>query len=108
LEGKIELVQEYKVRLEDYIVQAEGNIVSDMDGEKVMLSIKNGKYYNLGIIGGAIWDYIKSPLQVEELITKLQSEFIVEKEQCEADVLPFIEHLFEEELVLLLDEEQIK
>jgi len=32
----------------------EGNIVSNMDGEKVMLSIKNGKYYNLGEIGGFI------------------------------------------------------
>ena len=29
-------------------VQKEGNVVSDMDGEKVMLSIHNGKYYNLG------------------------------------------------------------
>ena len=27
-----------------------------MDGEKVMLSINNGKYYNLGEIGGDIWE----------------------------------------------------
>ena len=36
------------------IVQSEGFLVSDMDGEKVMLSIDNGKYYNLGEIGGRI------------------------------------------------------
>ena len=34
-----------------------GNIVSDMGGEKVMLSIENGKYYNLGEMGGEIWEF---------------------------------------------------
>ena len=29
------------------IVQSKGNIVSDMGGEKVMLSVNNGKYYQL-------------------------------------------------------------
>ena len=36
--------------------QVKGNIVSDMDGEKVMLSVDNGKYYNFGEIGGRIWE----------------------------------------------------
>lgn len=49
---KDKLMKEGKINLDHYIVQSEGNIVSDMDGEKVMLSIKNGKYYNLGKIGG--------------------------------------------------------
>lgn len=42
------MIQESKIDVNHVIVQVEGNIVSDMDGEKVMLSIKNGKYYNLG------------------------------------------------------------
>ncbi len=37
------------------ISQMEGNIVSDMDGETVMLCIQSGKYYNLGELGGEIW-----------------------------------------------------
>ena len=97
-------MQECKIGLKDYIAQAEGNIVSDMDGEKVMLSIKNGKYYNLGTIGGVIWDYLQKPILVEELISKLQSEYNVEAEQCQADVLPFIEHLYEENLIALINE----
>ena len=50
--------------LETIIVQGKDNIVSDMDGEKVILSIQNGKYYNLGNIGGAIWDLINAPISV--------------------------------------------
>ena len=34
------------------VVRAEGCIVSDMGNEKVMMSIRNGKYYNLGEVGG--------------------------------------------------------
>ncbi|MBD3107700.1 lasso peptide biosynthesis PqqD family chaperone [Bacillus sp. AGMB 02131] len=97
-------MQECKISLKDCITQAEGNIVSDMDGEKVMLSIKNGKYYNLGTIGGVIWDYIHKPIQVDALIAKLQNEYNVEAEQCKEDVLPFIEHLLEENLIVLVSE----
>ena len=97
-------MQECKISLRDCITQAEGNIVSDMDGEKVMLSIKNGKYYNLGTIGGVIWDYIQKPIHVDDLIAKLQNEYNVEAEQCIEDVLPFIEHLFEENLIVLVNE----
>ena len=41
------------------ISQIKGNIVSDMSGEKIMLSIEKGKYYNLGEIGGEIWELIQ-------------------------------------------------
>ena len=71
---RVGIMQECKIGLKDYIAQAEGNIVSDMDGEKVMLSIKNGKYYNLGTIGGVIWDHLQKPILLEELISKLQNE----------------------------------
>ena len=37
-----------------------------MDGEKVMLSIEKGKYYNLGLLGGVIWELIESPITGEE------------------------------------------
>lgn len=52
----------------DIVSQAEGNIVSDMDGEKVMLSVQNGKYYNLGETGGEIWEYMKEPTSIKNLI----------------------------------------
>ena len=41
---------------QNLVVQITGNIVSDMGGEKVMISIDNGKYYNFGEIGGRYLD----------------------------------------------------
>ncbi|MCL7746089.1 lasso peptide biosynthesis PqqD family chaperone [Halalkalibacter alkaliphilus] len=81
------------------VSQIEGNIVSDMDGEKVMLSIHNGKYYNLGDIGGEIWDSIKEPITIEGLVTKLQAQYDVGKAECEEHVITFLSQLIDEGLV---------
>ena len=91
--------QESAVGLDFLIVQAEGNIVSDMDGEKVMLSIKNGKYYNLGEVGGFIWECIQQPKSIANIIEEVIATYNVTSEQCEVDIIPFIEMLKEENLI---------
>ena len=64
------------------VVQSEGFLVSDMDGEKVMLSIENGKYYNLGRIGGRIWELISSPVTISNMVDQLVMEYEIEPELC--------------------------
>lgn len=83
----------------DIVSQLEGLIVSDMDGEKVMLSIENGKYYNLGETGGVIWDCMKKPISIQDLIQSLVKEFDVGEHECREQVLRFIDHLVKEGLV---------
>ena len=79
--------------------QKQGNIVSDMDGEKVMLSIQSGKYYNLGALGGEIWELIKEPISFEELVTTLLSRYDVGQAECEEQVAAFLNQLLEEGLI---------
>ncbi|MGG3943997.1 lasso peptide biosynthesis PqqD family chaperone [Peribacillus psychrosaccharolyticus] len=83
------------------ISQAAGYIVSDMDGEKVMLSIQSGKYYNLGLVGGDIWDLIKEPVSIEHIVQSLQSIYDVSQIECEEQVRSFLEKLKEEGLILI-------
>ena len=64
-----------------------------------MLSIKNGKYYNLGEIGGFIQDVIKEPISLDNLIERIQLEYEVGKEDCANDVISFLDVLMQEELV---------
>lgn len=79
--------------------QSPGNIVSDMDGEKVMLSVSNGKYYNLGELGGEIWELMKEPITIQELVTKLQSQYNVDQSDCQSQVTDFLSQLLEQGLV---------
>lgn len=86
------------------IVQGRGNLVSDMDREKVMLSINNGKYYNLGEIGGRIWDLIELPTPVTSVVTTLISEYDVEQGECEGQVISFLDLLLGEGLINIEEE----
>ncbi|AJD92691.1 hypothetical protein JMA_33740 [Jeotgalibacillus malaysiensis] len=81
------------------ISQQPGHMVSDMNGEKVMLSIKNGKYYNLGAIGGEIWSLIEKPVTVEAVVTELESRYEVDRGKCEMEVLNFVDELMKENLI---------
>lgn len=87
------------------VSQIEGNIVSDMGGEKVMLNIQQGKYYNLGDVGGEIWERIKDPILIQELIGTLMAQYDVEQTECEEQVLSFLDHLVMEGLVQIHDQE---
>lgn len=87
------------IALDNTIIQSKGNIVSVMDGEKVILSIQNGKYYSLGQTGSQIWDLIEAPIAVNRLISTLMSEYEVEPADCEGQVITFLGSLLEEGLI---------
>ncbi|SEC07736.1 Coenzyme PQQ synthesis protein D (PqqD) [Paenibacillus sp. GP183] len=93
------MINNQTISLQDYKIQGKGNIVSDMGGEKVMLSVHNGKYYNLGKIGGRIWELMESPIQVAQVVTTLMSEYEVDQSECEEQVISFIERLSREGLI---------
>ncbi|WP_066067784.1 lasso peptide biosynthesis PqqD family chaperone [Neobacillus soli] len=97
------MISTKKVSLTSIITQTEGNVVSDMDGEKVMLSIESGNYYNLGELGGEIWDLIKSPMEINHLVNTLLLKYQVEKEECEQHVLSYIEQLEKERLIQIIN-----
>ncbi len=90
-----------QINLNCTVFQSDGNIVSNMGGEKVMMSVQNGKYYNLGEIGGAIWDWIKSPVTVKQVVKKLLSEYEVEEGECQQQVISFLTQLLNENLIII-------
>lgn len=80
-------------------VQSENGIVGDMNGEKVMLGLHTGKYYNLGTIGGRIWELLSEPISVNRLIDELVREYEVERSVCEREVADFLQRLHQEALI---------
>jgi hypothetical protein len=68
-------------------------VVSDIDDEKVMMSVENGQYYNLDSVGSRVWELIVKPVKVSELIDALLLKYDVDRETCERDVLVFLSEL---------------
>ncbi|WP_066056218.1 lasso peptide biosynthesis PqqD family chaperone [Robertmurraya korlensis] len=88
-----------KISSDDVLKQSGGTVVSLMGSETVMLCIENGKYYNLGEIGGVLWNYLEQPITISSLCKKLGDEYEVEHSQCEEQVLSFLNDLYKEGLV---------
>lgn len=95
--------QTKRIFLDHFVAQIKGNIVSDMDGEKVMLNVENGKYYNFGSVGGDIWDLIEGKISINQLIASLMANYDVGQSECEDQVISFLELLSDEGLIEISD-----
>ena len=78
----------------------EGLMAADMNGSAVMMDIMTGKYYNLGQVGGRIWELLEEPMTVAALIKKLTEEYDVSAQQCRADTMPFLTALVQRGLLV--------
>ena len=86
---------------EKTIIQRNTDILaSDIDGEKVMMSIQQGEYYGLGKTGSFIWDHIEQPISINDLVDLITEKYEVSKEQCLNDIMPFLNDLAEKQLIV--------
>ncbi len=80
------------------------HLYSEIKGEGVILSLKNGKYYGVNIVGSSIWQAIQSPATLQEIQTAVTREYDIDLEGCRQEVLTFLEQMVNEELVEVLNE----
>lgn len=81
------------------VEKREDIVTADLDGNVVMMSVENGKYYGMDEIATAIWKNIEQPIRVEQLVHILMDEFDVSEEQCQKDVITFLTKLYNEILI---------
>ena len=84
------------ISTESIVSQIEDIVTSDIDDEKVMMSVEKGQYYNLDPVGSRVWELIDKPIKVSELIDALLLKYDVDRETCERDVLAFLEEIHED------------
>lgn len=81
------------ISADNVVRQIEDIVASDIDDEKVMMSIEKGCYYGLDPIGSRVWELIETPTRVSDLVDALLLKFDVDRQTCEQDVLAFLEEL---------------
>ncbi len=73
--------------------------VTDLAGEKVMIDFESGKYFMIKGVGNDIWDMLKEETSASDIIEKLLSEYEVSREQCETEVMAFLDKMRELEFI---------
>ena len=88
-----------EVTTSDVVCQARDLVTSDIDGEIVMMSVENGKYYGMDTIGTDIWQMMENPVKISDLIDTLVEKYDVDKSTCKSDVLLFLKDLNEDGII---------
>ena len=82
-----------EIKNRDSFVVGSGQVSVGLEGETVILSLRDGLYYGLDEIGTRIWDLIQQPITLDELRAILLDEFEVEPEVCVQEVTALLEEL---------------
>ena len=80
------------------------HLCCELNGEAVILSLKNGKYYGLNPVASRIWELIQAPLSMDEIQDAILLEYNVESEVCEQEVSGFLKQMTAEGLIVEVDE----
>lgn len=81
------------------LVRSPDIIASEVDGELVLISIQDGKYYGLDAVGSEIWRLLEEPKSVAALVAALQAHFEGDAGAIEQDTIAFIDQLAAQTLV---------
>jgi hypothetical protein len=89
--------------LETHVQRNPTLIASDLDGEKVMLSVESGSYYGLADTGGRLWELLDQPRRIADLCDTMLAEYNVDRAVCEQQTLDFLNQLIKEGLVQVVE-----
>ena len=92
---------EMPIALNSTVVATSRQIDTQLDEDLVILNLENSIYYGFqeDPVAETIWQAVQAPIAVSAVVDRVLSEFDVEREQCETDVLSFLSRLIEENLV---------
>ena len=89
------------ISIECVIQRSDDIVCGVVDSDMMMMSIENGKYYQLNPSAGRIWNMLEQPMTISGLCDKLCKEFKVTPEDCRKDVLPFLEELVSRKILMV-------
>jgi hypothetical protein len=95
---------EKSVSIDSSVVAAKDQVSTDLGGEIAILDLKGGAYYGLDAVGARIWSLLQEPTTVREVRDVLVSEYEVEHDRCERDLIALLRRLAGEGLIEVRDE----
>jgi len=80
------------------------HLYCDLNGEAVVLSLANGRYYGMNEVAARIWELVQEPRSVEEIEEAILLEYDVEPEVCGQQVSDFLQRMVAENLLVVIHE----
>jgi hypothetical protein len=75
------------------VVANHDHVSSDLEGEAVILQMTTGMCYALNAVGTRVWNLIQTPVSALEIRDALLTEYEVEAEVCEKELVTLLDEL---------------
>lgn len=82
------------------IIRSEDVLSAPIDDEMVLMGPDSNGYVGLDRIGRHIWELLEEPCTVERICGELVRKFNVGEEECERDVIDFLNELLRHGIVV--------
>jgi hypothetical protein len=82
------------------VVRTDEVVDAEIDNEIVALNIARGTTYSFNQIASRIWRLLGTPVRVSDLCATLLTEYDVEPDVCQLDVINLLEELLSEGLIV--------
>ena len=92
------------VECHSIVARGEDLLVSEVDGDVVMMSVEQGVYSGLNTIGSAIWRLLEHPKCVSDLCDRLMERYDVDRHRCEQDVIGFLNDLVSNDTIRIVSD----
>jgi hypothetical protein len=76
-------------------------LTAEVDGEVVMMSIEQGRYFGLDAIGSDIWRRIEPPCSFVALIDRLACDYDADRATIAADVRAMLDRMAAQDVIRL-------
>lgn len=82
-----------RVRTSSVVVASTNQVSTTLGEQAVILGADAGKYFGLDQVGARVWELAQTPTSVAALCATICSEYDVDAETCQRDVLELLNEL---------------
>ena len=90
------------INLDTLISTPEAVYTQDIDDETILLDIQSGHYFGLDLVGSRMWQLMREHGALRPTYETLLTEYEVDPERLEADLLALAEKMTEKGLVEIM------
>jgi hypothetical protein len=91
------------VTIDSVLVQDDEPGAAALDGETVLLSLREGAYFGLNAVASQIWGMLAEPCRVGEIFAALTQSHEVDAGTLARDVTPFLQTLVDQRLLRVIE-----
>ncbi len=84
----------------DTLIQRNENryLANKIGEEMVIMDMETGDFITMNNVGAEIWELSEKPVKVDSLIEKMLQEYELSTEQCNGDVIQFLQKSIHQKL----------